>query len=146
MFTREFGAFTREFGVFTREFRAFTREFGVFTREFEDFTREFEDFTRKFEDFTREFVRFFYICSFYSCISCTSFGETAIRVAFILFFFNVPFRLKETKKKDRIPFHIRNPVFFNYKLFCSTVTFCNFIPVYNIPERIDVFRTAVLVV
>ena len=134
-----FGLLLVNFGLLLVSFGHFTREFGDFTREFmallvnslSDFTREFMR-SRKFGAFTCEFLSFLL-------------GETSNTSCLYLFFFNIPVRIKETKK-DRIPFYKRNPVFFNYKLFCSAVTFCNFIPVYNIPERIDVFRTAVLVV
>ncbi|CAH0317174.1 hypothetical protein SRABI96_05276 [Peribacillus sp. Bi96] len=108
----------------TREFAAFTREFAVFTREFAAFTREFEVLlVNSFHFFWRNSVTLY------------------LYIVFFMFLFGL-----KKQKKDRIPFHKRNPVFFNYLLFCSAVTFCNFIPVYNIPERIDVFRTTVLVV
>ncbi|WP_145504669.1 hypothetical protein [Peribacillus frigoritolerans] len=76
---------TREFWAFTREFRAFTREFWAFTREFEDFTREFMR-SRKFGAFTCEFLSFLL-------------GETSNTSCLYLFFFNIPVRIKETKKR-----------------------------------------------
>ncbi len=83
--TRDFWAFTREFRAFTREFWAFTREFRAFTREFEDFTRDFMR-SRKFGAFTCEFLSFLL-------------GETSNTSCLYLFFFNIPVRIKETKKR-----------------------------------------------
>ncbi|MFJ5747481.1 hypothetical protein ACIP97_02650 [Peribacillus frigoritolerans] len=109
---------TREFWAFTREFRAFTREFWAFTREFEDFTREFMR-SREFRAFTREFMRSrkfgAFTCEFLSFLL----GETSNTSCLYLFFFNIPVRIKETKKKTGFLFTKGIPSFLIINYFAA---------------------------